>query len=196
MKKLWLAALLIAALTLAGCTGMTTEPDPSATSIPPLTEPMFESREQAFALYDRVTFTDTLETMTRRFGEPAEVTTNDNGTVYYWKDAETGSGVAAVFFDNGRLRSKLVGFEDIRQFGKISGAKGVANAASLSKDFDLTSVNLLLGGEGIEMIRVAQDSSVNPDFNIGYIWADEDGRAAMVLFNKKGTVEQVSFSQE
>ena len=41
MKKLWLAALLIAALTLAGCTGMTTEPDPAATPIPPLTEPVF-----------------------------------------------------------------------------------------------------------------------------------------------------------
>ena len=104
------------------------------------------------------------------------------------------SSVAVVFFENGRMRSKLVDFEDIRQFGKVSGAKGLDNIMSMSKDFDLTSVSLMLGAEGVEMIRVAQDSSANPDFNVGYIWANEEGQAAMVLFNKKGTIEQVSYS--
>ena len=191
MKKLWIAALLIAALALAGCSAVGTQPNPEATPLPPLTARMFETRDEAFAMYDQVTFSDTLESLTERFGEP-RVETSDNGSAYYWNDGIC--GVAVVFFENGRMRSKLVDFEDIRQFGKVSGAKGLDNIMSMSKDFDLTSVSLMLGAEGVEMIRVAQDSSANPDFNVGYIWANEEGQAAMVLFNKKGTIEQVSYS--
>lgn len=190
MKKILLAALMLAVFALVGCTEIATTAQPEATPLPPLTAPVFETHEEVFALYDEITFDDTLESLTERYGEPT-IQTDANGDIYFWhKDT---SGVAIVFFDNGRMRSKLVNFEDVRQFAQLAKTPWIENVLSLSSDVALDDVNLYLGGEGIEFIRIAQNSSVNPDFSIGYLWVNEKGEDVKILFNRKGKLDSLSY---
>ena len=191
MKKRMLLVLLAAALALTGCAGMGGGGGADATPRPEMTARMYETREDAFAMYDQVTFDDTVESLSERFGEPI-VETDSNGESYTWLDGDR--GVVAVFFSNGRLRSKLVYFEDFRQFGKISDAQNVSGVLTANKEMSLNDMNLLLGGEGVEFIQVAQDASLSPAMNRGYMWISLDGEEVKILFNSKGGIEQVSYS--
>lgn len=190
MKKMLMAALVLAAFVLVGCARGTNPTAPKATPLPPLTAPVFESEEDVLGLYNEITFDDTLATLTERYGEPT-VETDANGDIYFW--SKDGSGVAIVFFDNGRMRSKLVNFEDVRQFSKLSQTPNLENVLSLSSDMMVDDVNLYLGAEGIEFIRIAQNSSLSPDFSIGYLWVNEKGEDVKILFNRNGKLDSLSY---
>lgn len=196
-RKIKLAALLlIAALLLTGCVGMPTAPvDPNATPKPtmaPLTAPVFTDRDAVYEWYNEVKIGDTLDDLIARYGEPT-IEETDNGSTYYWRN-EAGYGFAAVFFSNNKLRSKIVAYEDPRQFMELSAATSLANFANLKTEHDFSMACLALGGKPCEMMVIALDESANPDTQHLYIWVDEHGSSIWILFNSKEKIQQVSYA--
>ena len=170
--------------------------DPNATAAPtvePLTAPVFTDREAVYEWYNQVNLGDTLEDLTARFGEPV-VEKNNNGTNYIWIN-EDRYGFAAVFFeDTGKLRAKVIYYDDMRQLKGLSEATNLANFATLKKDHDFTMACMALGGKPCEMALIAQDSSDNPDTQHLYIWLDEKGSSIQILFNSDEKIEQISYA--
>ena len=196
MKKMMkLAALLaLTAVLLTGCvdmTGLGQTDEPQAT-MPPMTVPMFEDRLTAYQYYNEVTLEDTMETLTGRYGEPKKETT-DNGDSYTWV-MEDGYGFAATFFDSGRLRAKVLYYEDIRQLGAISEATGIDKFSQLSKDYTYEMTCGLLGGKPMELAQIVQDTSADPEVKRLFVWATSKGDVVQVLFTGAEKVESVSYS--
>lgn len=196
-RKLKLTALLlIAALLLTGCVGLPTgEIDPNATPQPtmePLTAPVFTDRDAVYEWYNEVQIGDTLDDLIARYGEPTIEETN-NGSTYYWRNEE-GYGFAAVFFSNNVLRSKLVAYEDPRQFKELSAATSLANFASLKTQHDFSMACLALGGKPCEMMVIALDESSSPDTQHLYLWVDEFGSNIWILFNSDEKIQSVSYA--
>ena len=202
-----LAALLtLVAVLLSGCVDYTamfseafsqmeSESDPEATPVPtmgPMTEPVFTDREALFAIYNEVNIGDTLEDLTARFGEP-RVDVTAEGTNYTWLD-ENGYGITAVFYDNNRLRAKVLYYNDIRQFMDLSGATTIDNFTSLSQKHDFDMVCLALGGKPVELAAIAQDTSMDPEIHRLFTWVDAEGSSVQVLFNSEEGVEQISYA--
>ena len=197
------ALLLLLAVLLTGCANMQTDPNAAAGTEPtteptaeptvePMTDPLFTDRDAVYAMYDEVKFGDTLDDLTARYGEPI-VETDENGNNYYWID-ENGYGLAAIFFENGSLRSKCVYFEDIRQFREISGATGIANYAMLDTSHDFVMACAGMGGKPCELGAFAQDRSADPDVYRLFAWVDEHDSSVQILFNEKEKILQIRYA--
>ncbi len=199
-RKLKLAALLLlVAALLSGCMDfssmMDVEMDPDATPAPtlaPLDAPVYTDREALYEWYNEVNIGDMLTDLTEKYGEPRTEET-ENGITYIWQN-EAGYGFAAVFYENGRLRAKVLHYEDLRQMKQLSAATHVSNVTSLSKEYDFSMVCSVLGGKPMEIAAISQDSSVNPDVKRLFAWVAEDESSAQVLFSSKEKVESVSYN--
>ena len=205
-RILSLTALLLCALVaLTGCDinpfsvsqqaveqAMETNGEPEATRAP-FTAEMFTDREALYQYYNDVTFADNMETLTARYGEPVEEET-ENGSNYTWK-MDDGYGFVCVFYDTGKLRAKALLYEDARQFGAISKSTGLNNVTSLSKSTTFEMCRGLLGGRGIEIMQIAQDTSADPEIKRVFDWVDEAGENVVeILFNANEQLESVSYS--
>ncbi len=200
-RKFKLAALLImVAALLSGCvdySAMFDESmiDPDATPEPtvgPLTAPVFTDLEPVYKWYNEVSIGDMLTDLTEKYGEPVVAETTD-GANYTWTD-ENGHGFAAVFFENGRLRAKVLVYEDVRQLKDISAATGLNNVTTLTQDYDFDMVCSILGGKPLEIAAIAQDSTVNPEVKRLFTWLDTKGNCVQVLFSAKEELEQVNYN--
>ena len=193
-KRIFAAlALVIMLLPLTGCAGMLAgEGAQPQETMPPMTAEMFTDLSSVTEWYNAVTFEDTLESLTARFGEPEEVQ-DDNGSYWNFLD-ENNHGVAVVFFDDGTLRSKMVYFEDIRQFADLSGASHIENVSLLDSGMEYEVVTAAFGAEGIEIMQLATDSG-NGAGQYLMIWVSEDVGIVQALFNvSDNKLEQVSYS--
>ena len=205
-RILALTALLVCALfVLTGCgenlfpnmqqaveQAAQSDDEPEATRAP-FTAEMYTDREALYQYYNDVTFADTLETLTERYGEP-EVSENENGSSYTWS-MDDGYGFVCVFFDNGKMRAKALLYEDARQFGAISKSTGLSNVTQLNKNVTFEMCRGILAGRGMEIMQVAQDTSADPEINRVFDWVDEPGEnVVQVLFNGQEQLESVSYS--
>ena len=198
MKKLIKLTVLaaLAALLLTGCLGLpggdVQEPEEPKETIAPLTEPMYEDRDALYQYYNKVSIGDTLEQLTELLGEPT-IEETENGQNYVWR-TEDGYGVAAVFFDRGRLRAKVLYYDDLRQLGKLSNATGIDQFTHLNKNYTYEMACGLLGGRSMEIAQVAQDSSADPEVKRVFVWCNEKGDCIQVLFIGDEKLEQVTYT--
>ncbi len=198
MKKLIKLTVLaaLAALLLTGCLGLpggdVQEPEEPKETIAPLTEPMYEDRDALYQYYNKVSIGDTLEQLTELLGEPT-IEETENGQNYVWR-TEDGYGVAAVFFDSGRLRAKVLYYDDLRQLGKLSNATGIDQFTHLNKNYTYEMACGLLGGRSMEIAQVAQDSSADPEVKRVFVWCNEKGDCIQVLFTGDEKLEQVTYT--
>lgn len=198
IKRAALAAAIVAiALAMSGCMDIDysqlvsdMDAEPAATAAP-LTEPMYEDAEALYQYYIQVSIGDTLADLTAKFGEPTSVEERDEGSIYSWKMAD-GYGFAAAFFDSGRLRAKVVHYEDIRQLSKLSAATGLDYVSMLSKEYTFEMVNNTMGGSAMEIAQFAQDGSVNPEVKTLYAWLTEGGSCVQILFSAEGKYEEMN----
>lgn len=203
MKRLmkWTALALLAAFLLTGClsyspmtlTGAvdTDSDEPKATQAP-LTDPMYTDRDALYQYYNQVNIGDLKDDVVAKFGEP-QVETSDNGETYTWK-MEDGYGFAAVFFDSGRLRAKVLYYDDLRQLGLLSAATSIDQFASLNSNYTYEMVCGVLGGRSMELAQIAQDSSADPEVKRLYVWANEKGDCIQVLFKDDEKLESVTYT--
>ena len=200
MLKRWttLAAMILAvALILTGCNqdGSTTDTDAdteATATIAPLTEPMYTDREALYQYYNAVTFDETLESLTEKYGEPVKETT-ESGDSYSWV-MEDGYGFAAAFFDSGRLRAKVLYYKDLRQLGEISNATSIDQFSVLNKNYTYAMTCATLGGRAMELAQIAQDTSDNPEIKRLYVWATPEGDIVQVLFGGDEQLESVNYT--
>ncbi len=195
LKKLMtLAALVLAtALLLTGCVqgGVDTDATPTAT-VAPLTEPMYTDREALYQYYNAVTFDETLDSLTEKYGEPVREE-SESGDSYSWV-MEDGYGFAAAFFDSGRLRAKVLYYKDLRQLGEISNATSIDQFSVLNKNYTYAMTCGTLGGRAMELAQIAQDTSDNPEIKRLYVWATPKGDVVQVLFSGDEKLESVSYT--
>ena len=194
MKKrlLLIGLMLAAALMTAGCGVLPADEDgnPDATPVPPLSDPMFEDMDALYGYYNQVTFDDTVTTLTERLGEPA-VRKLEEGVEYTWK-SEDGYGVSVGTFPDGRVRGKVVLYDDARQFGKLSAMTDPDAAYNLTKDYTFNMCRIVLGGRPMEVLQAAADTSENPDIQRLYFWCDDNGKVISILFSGDGKLQEVS----
>ena len=197
--KRWmkLAALAVmATMLLTGCLGLpggdAVDPDEPQETQPPLTEPMYEDRDALYQYYNQVKIGDTMEALKAQFGEPG-VEETENGETYTWV-MDDGYGFAAVFFENGKLRAKVLYYKDLRQLGKLSAATSIDQFSSLNKNYTYEMTCGVLGGRSMELAQSAQDSSAEPEVKRVFVWANEKGDCIQVLFSGDEKLEQVTYS--
>ena len=198
MLKKWttLAALVLATtLLLTGCVQGGDAVDPNAeptATLAPLTEPMYTDREALYQYYNAVTFDETLDSLTEKYGEPVKEE-GESGDSYSWV-MEDGYGFAAAFFDSGRLRAKVLYYKDLRQLGEISNATSIDQFAVLNKNYTYAMTCGALGGRAMELAQIAQDTSDNPEIKRLYVWATPKGDVVQVLFSGDEKLESVSYT--
>ena len=198
MLKKWttLAALVLAtALLLTGCVQGGDAVDPNAeptATLAPLTEPMYTDREALYQYYNAVTFDETLDSLTEKYGEPVKEE-GESGDSYSWV-MEDGYGFAAAFFDSGRLRAKVLYYKDLRHLGEISNATSIDQFAVLNKNYTYAMTCGALGGRAMELAQIAQDTSDNPEIKRLYVWATPKGDVVQVLFSGDEKLESVSYT--
>jgi len=165
------------------------EPEP----LLPLSEPFFEDEAALYYYYNQVKLTDTVTSLKSRFGDPERMET-EGGVIYTWV-MEDGYGFSVGTFDNGQVRGKVLYLKDLRQLGRISASPNPANASSLTKDFSFSQVKSILGGKPMQIMLTAKEQGPNPDLSAMYIWANETGELAQVLFNSSNRVESFSYME-
>ena len=195
------ALALVMAIALTGCMdysqiaqSMVAEDDeePQAT-LAPLDKPMYTDRDALYALYNQAEVSvDTLDGLTERLGEPEQEQT-ENGVNYIWK-TEDNCGFVGVFFDSGRLRAKALYYEDLRQLGQLSAATSIDQFASLNNNYTYEMVCGMLGGRSMEIMQIAQDSSLDPEIKRVFVWCDEKGNVVQILFKGDERLESVTYS--
>lgn len=180
----------LVAFAFSGCVdiGGNTKPDVTA---PPMTASYYEDYDAAYTHYNQVAFTDTLETLTARFGEP-EVLETENGNNYTWV-MEDGHGFTAAFYETGALRVKVVHYEDIRQFSKLSNSVNLSTVESFDKDVDFQTCVAVFAGRPIEIAQIA-NSSDGSDIKRVYTWLDQNDNIVQILFKADGKVESISYN--
>lgn len=180
----------LVAFAFSGCVdiGGNTKPDVTA---PPMTAAYYEDYDAAHAHYNQVAFTDTLETLTARFGEP-EILETENGNNYTWV-MEDGYGFTAAFYETGALRVKVVHYEDIRQFSKLSNSANLSTVESFDKDVDFQTCVAVFAGRPIEIAQIA-NSSDGSDIKRVYTWLDQNDNIVQILFKADGKVESISYN--
>lgn len=198
MKRFARTLLLIAlaALTVLGFTGCsaldglggTTEPEVTA---PPMTAELFADYDSVYVLYNDIAFTDTLETITARHGEPEAVETA-NGFNYNWY-TEDGYGVTCAFHESGELLVKVVYYEDIRQFSKLSLSSNLSIVENFDKEVTFQECMTLFGGRPIEIAQIKSDVA-GSEISRVYTWIDSAENMVQIHFNANGTIEAVSYS--
>ncbi|MBQ8953705.1 MAG: hypothetical protein IJ048_06280 [Clostridia bacterium] len=194
------ALAMLAVFVLTGCVDFsaltsgveTVEDDEPKATQPPLTDPMYTDRDALYQYYNQVNIGDLKDDIIAKFGEP-EVETTDNGETLTWK-MDDGYGFAAVFFDSGRLRAKVLYYDDLRQLGQLSAATSIGQFASLNSNYTYEMVCGVLGGRSMELAQIAQDSSADPEVKRVYVWCNEKGDCVQVLFKDDETLEQVTYS--
>ncbi|MGI6172726.1 MAG: hypothetical protein ACOYI8_02365 [Christensenellales bacterium] len=208
MKKKLLFALILSvlALTLSGCmdysemmsgyvedAAQQAELDAQATPIPALTAEKFTDAEAFLATYNEVKFSDTVQSLTERYGEPAvsQISAND----YYEWIMQDGTGVAAVFFENGRLRAKAAHYDDIRQLTEIAKGTNLAIAPNISDDASYLTVCGLFGGRGVEILRSASNSSAAAEYTRLVVWLDGEGSCVQILFSQDDKVSNITVGE-
>ncbi len=208
MKKKLLFALVLSvlALTLSGCmdySGMMSgyvedaaqqaETEAQATPIPALTAEKYTDAEVFLATYNAVKFSDTVQSLTERYGEPAvsQVSSND----YYEWVMEDGTGAAAVFFENGRLRAKVAYYDDIRQLTEIAKGTNLSVAGNISDQASYLTVCSLFGGRGVEILRSASNSSAAAEYTRLVVWLDGEGGCVQILFSQDDKVKEVTVGE-
>ena len=200
-RKLKLAILfaLVAAL-LVGCSAQNGSENEQGyntsvfgDTVEPLNAPVFTDREAVYGMYNAVNIGDTMDSIVEKYGEPSLVEEDDYGSIYTWVN-ESGYGMVGLFYDNGRLRSKSLYFEDMRQLKELSAATSIENFALLETSHDFSMVCLALGGKPCEIAAIAQDSSLEPEIYRVFAWLDEYGSNVQVMFNSKEKIIQVSYS--
>ena len=133
-----------------------------------------------------------VEALKAQFGEPG-VEETENGETYTWV-MDDGYGFAAVFFENGKLRAKVLYYKDLRQLGKLSAATSIDQFSSLNKNYTYEMTCGVLGGRSMELAQIAQDSSAEPEVKRVFVWANEKGDCIQVLFSGDEKLEQVTYS--
>ena len=190
INSLIVALCLVIALTLSGC--VVYPGDPSATPLPPLDKPVFTDHETAFAMYDQVTFPMMIDDVRKLMGEP-KLDKLESGESYSWRVGDY--GLAAAFYDSGRLRGKVVQFDDIRQLtGLMPGKPNLAAAEQLQEGISYQEAAALMGCEGLEISQIAQDASTNPQLTRLLVWVDENGSQAQVEVDGAGKVVRTAMS--
>lgn len=186
-------SVLLAMLLFTGC-DLTGESDadvePTETPVP-MTEEMFTDRAAVYQYYNTVTFDDTLETLTERFGEPT-IEEDENGKTYVWV-MEDGFGFCTAFYDTGSLRAKVIYYKDVRQFGDISAADNIESFSNLTDSYTFEMTCGMLGGKPMEIAQIAQDSSDSPEIKRLYAWANHNQDVVQILFTGEGKVESITY---
>lgn len=176
------------ALLLSGCVNIGGVREPAAT-LPPLTAAQYTDLEAVFRRYNEVTFADTLETLTQRYGTP-ETSTDENGVVYLWIDEE-GFGFLASFFETGELRAKILNYEDLRQFADLCGARNLGSAEFLKETNTFKECVEGFVGRPIEIVQIAKDAT-GTEISRVYSWVDANHDIVQILFKPDGTIESIS----
>lgn len=204
-RRIGILALLIAlCLSLSGCVNQYAEQvaeqmaqqeaedaEPRAT-LGPMTAEMFTDRQAVYQYYNQVKVGDTLQTLTERFGEPT-VETTENGETYLWV-MDDGYGVACVFFETGKLRAKIVYYDDPRQFAQLSNANGIGNMTQLNRNYTFEMACGLLGGRAMELMQLPQDISADPEVKRVFLWVDQKGNMVQILFSGDERLESVTYT--
>jgi hypothetical protein len=170
-----------------------TEETAEATPLPPLSEPMYEDEAALYKYYNEVGFDDTLSGLIERYGEPQTQETDGN-TSYTWVMGD-GYGVTSAFYENGRMHWKSLHVKDQRQLGKISKLENFSGVYSLNTEYSYSMCKSILGGKPMQIGYIAEDSSDEPTYNALYVWADEGGNLAQILFGNDGNLIQVGTSR-
>ena len=191
-KRIFAAlALVIMLLPLTGCAGMLAgEGAQPQETMPPMTADMFTDLASVSKRYNETDFDDTMETLTARYGEPQEVQ-DENGSFWNFLD-ENGEGLSAIFFADGSLRSKMIYFEDIRQFANLSGASHIENVTLLNDNMEYEVVAAAFGAPGIEILRTITENGIEQYL---MLWVSEDGGMVQALFDSQDNkLEQISYA--
>lgn len=183
MKK-WiaLAAMLLSLVVLTGCMDTAVQPDPDATPMPPLTEPLITERADLYRYYNEVSLNSTIGELTERYGEPL-VEQMENGKQYTWVFDDT-YGFAAAAYDNGKLRAKVVYYKDLRQLVPLMSGTNLDSASLLTKTYTYDMVASTFGAQGLEIAQITTNASLNPGIARVYVWSDGE------------TIVNVSFTEE
>lgn len=208
MKKILalLALAVCAALVFSGCslTDMAQEvgdsinsaadsiTEPETTPIPELTAPLFTDYKAVYVYYDQVTFADTLDTLTGRYGEPS-VLENENGKEYTWL-MEDGYGFTAAFRADGSLMAKVVYYEDVRQFREISNSSNLSVVENFDKEVDFQTCVSTFSGRPIEICQIRKDETDVEGIQRVYTWLDLEDNMVQILFNGDGTVSAIGYN--
>jgi len=188
-----LLVLLAAAVAFgfSGCAdlgGKNAQPDVTA---PPMTAEYFSDYDAVYAYYNQVTFADTLETLTERFGEPS-VEETENGNNYTWI-MEDGYGFTTAFYETGELRVKVVHYEDARQFAKLSNSTNLNTVETFDKEVDFQTCVAIFVGRPIEMAQISNKTD-GSDISRVYTWIDQHDNMVQILFKSTGLVDSISYS--
>jgi hypothetical protein len=200
MRKILLILMaLVMAISLSGCMP-NLAPQGSAgvetTPMPELDKPLYTDAQTVYALYNQVSFSDTLDDLTARLGQPQIEAIGDTENKSFNWIGENGSGVACAFSDAGKLLGKVLYYEDFRQCaGLMPGEFDIDAAANVLAGMTHQDVITLLGSDGIELAQVPQDNSANPVIALLYMWVNERGDMIQILFDTKDAVKQVSYSR-
>lgn len=203
-KLIILAALLACVMLLCGCdnpfdsvveglmdqaSDQTVEAE--ATPVPELTAPLFTDADALYKWYNEVEFTDTLSTLTERYGEP-EVITTENGDQYQWL-MEDGYGFVCAFYNTGSMRAKVLYYEDVRQLGGLELAANLSYVENLDSDTEFkTCVSLF--GKPYEIARISAGEDDANDIARVYNWMDAEGSMVQILFDSAGKVQQINYA--
>ena len=185
--------MVLAVLMLSACASSapTDGEDAPEETLAPMTAPMFTDREALYQYYNQVNIGDTLDELTEKFGEP-KIDPTENGDNYIWV-MDDGYGFAGVFFASGRLRAKVLYYEDARQLGQLSSATNISQFTNLNTSYTYEMACGLLGGRSMEIAQIAQDSSLEPEIKRVFAWCNERGDRIEILFKGSGQLESVNY---
>ena len=195
MKRFARTALFVAltaliALGFTGCSSIGAPAGPAVTP-PPMTAELYTDYDAVYAHYNSVTFEDTLDTLTERFGEPETVTTA-NGANYTWI-MEDGYGFTCAFHPTGELLAKVIHYEDVRQFRDLSSSGNLDIVEEFDKSVTFQECLSFFAGRPIEIAQIHSDAA-GDDINRVYTWIDAEDNMVQILFKADGTVDSVSYS--
>lgn len=185
-----LTALL--AFGFTGCAQLGGSAKPAVTA-PPMTAEYFTDYDAVYVHYKQVSFSDTLATLTERFGEP-EVITTENGSNYTWV-MEDGFGFTCAFFETGELRAKIVYYEDVRQFRDLSNSINLSTVESFDKEVNFQTCVSVFVGRPIEIGQIANNIDAS-DVSRIYCWMDSNESMVQILFKADGTIDSMSYNAQ
>lgn len=195
MRKALLAILIAAmVLMLAGCMDMGDVTDPDATPAPPLAAPEITDRAAFYEYYNQVSLNDTLTGLKERYGEP-EKNDLEGGTQYTWQLGEDRQhGFAVALYETGKVRAKVVYYQDIRQIVPLCSGKNLNLANTLTKEYSYDMVCSVFGAKGVELAQITTDASQNPGIARLYAWSDGES-LIQAFFGDNGMMESVTVGQ-
>lgn len=188
-----LLMLVFAALSLGGCmdySALTTELEaeeteqPEATPLPPLTDPLIESREDFFRYFNQVSLMDTLDDLKARFPD-AEIKDEESENMYSFIFADE-YGFAVVFDESGAMLAKVPYYKDLRQLKPIASGKNFDQISLLSKGQSYTTAASLFGGKGLEIMQMPPESPDAQGVRRLYLWIDDSESTVQALFDETG----------